>query len=227
MIAFVHPGGPSAASAAEICRALQRLTWQARTASRSLHQERTRIWEPAGTVSDWSDCIVAIARARDRNQFAILFAHFAPRLKSFFLRQGTSPGAAEDLAQETMLAVWRKADRFDPERAAASTWIYTIARNLRVDLHRRERDPSLLAEFFEQAGEPLASDGMLSAERDERVQVALASLPEEQAQAIRLSFFEDRPHGEIARILDIPLGTVKSRIRLAMSRLRALVEDEA
>jgi RNA polymerase sigma-70 factor (ECF subfamily) len=219
---------PSAASAAQICRALQRAPWQARATSRSLHEGRAeiRIWEPAGTVSDWSDCIVAIARARDRDQFAKLFAHFAPRLKSFFLRQGAPQGTAEDLAQETMLAVWRKAERYDPMRAAASTWIYTIARNLRVDLHRRERDPSLLAGLSEQAAEPLASDGMLSAERDGQVQAALASLPEEQAQAIRLSFFEDRPHGEIAAILGIPLGTVKSRIRLAMSRLRTLVGDE-
>jgi RNA polymerase sigma-70 factor, ECF subfamily len=208
-------------------RALPHAPWQVwATAPSSPHGRRIRIWEIAGTVSAWSDCIVAIARTRDRDQFAKLFAHFAPRLKSFFLRQGMPPGTAEDLAQETMLAVWRKAGLFDPARAAASTWIYTIARNLRVDLHRRERDPALLAEFFEHAAEPLASDGILSTERDRKVQAAVATLPEDQAQAIRLSFFEDRPHGEIARMLDIPLGTVKSRIRVAMSRLRALVEDE-
>jgi RNA polymerase sigma-70 factor (ECF subfamily) len=208
-------------------RALPHAPWQVWDIARSSpHGRGIRIWEIAGTVSAWSDCIVAIARTRDRDQFAKLFAYFAPRLKSFFLRQGMPPGTAEDLAQETMLAVWRKAGLFDPARAAASTWIYTIARNLRVDLHRKERDPSLLAEFFEQAAEPLASDGILSAERDRKVQAAVATLPEDQAQAIRLSFFEDRPHGEIARLLDIPLGTVKSRIRVAMSRLRALVEDE-
>lgn len=208
-------------------RALPHAPWQVWDIARSLPQRpRTRIWEIAGTVSAWSDCIVAIARTRDRDQFAKLFAYFAPRLKSFFLRQGMPPGTAEDLAQETMLAVWRKAALFDPARAAASTWIYTIARNLRVDLHRRERDPALLAEFFENAAEPLASDGILSTERDRKVQAAIATLPDDQAQAIRLSFFEDRPHGEIARMLDIPLGTVKSRIRVAMSRLRALVEDE-
>jgi RNA polymerase sigma-70 factor (ECF subfamily) len=176
-------------------------------------------------VTDWSKSIVAIA-AGDRQQFAALFGYFAPRLKSFFLRLGAGPGVAEDLAQETMLVVWRKAGQFDPERAAVSTWIFTIARNLRIDLKRRERDPALLAEFFESAAEPMPSDHVLSAERDQSVRLAMTGLSREQAEAIRLSFFEDRPHGEIAKILDIPLGTVKSRLRLAMARLRALVEDK-
>jgi len=176
-------------------------------------------------LTDWSDCIVAIAVSRDRQRFAALFAHFAPRCKSFFMRLGVLPGVAEDLAQETLLTVWRKADRFDPARAQASTWIYTIARNLRIDLQRRERDPAGLAEFFEAVSEPLPSDHVLSAEREERVHAAIQELPREQADVIRLSFFEDRPHAEIAMLLDIPLGTVKSRVRLAMNRLRALVED--
>ena len=100
-------------------------------------------------VTDWSDCIRAIAERRDRAQFQSLFLHFAPRLKSFFLRSGAAPGLAEDLAQETMLAVWRKANQFDPEKAQVSTWVFTIARNLRIDARRRERDPQSFAEFFE------------------------------------------------------------------------------
>ena len=219
---------PVIAPAIEIRRAHRRLPWQARLACRPIRSGRRdiRLKEPAGTVSVWSDCIVAIARTRDREAFAKLFAHFAPRLKSFFLRFGAAPGTAEDLAQETMLAVWHKAGLFDPARAAASTWIFTIARNLRVDLYRRQRDPAALAEFFEQTGEPLASDTVLSAERDAQVRVALSTLSDDQLQVIRLSFFEDLAHGEIARRLDVPLGTVKSRIRLAMNRLRALIEDE-
>lgn len=176
-------------------------------------------------MTDWSDCIVAIAASRDRERFAELFAHFAPRCKSFFIRRGAAPSVAEDLAQETLMAVWHKADRFDPARAQASTWIFTIARNLRIDMLRRERDPSQLAEFFEGVAEPLPSDHVLSSEREARVHVALGELPKDQADVIRLSFFEDRPHAEIAGLLDIPLGTVKSRVRLAMNRLRALVED--
>ena len=183
------------------------------------------VWEARGSVTDWSECIVAIARTRDRQRFAALYSHFGPRLKSFFLRLGVSPGVAEDLVQETMLSVWRKADRFDPQRAAASTWIFTIARNLRIDLKRRERDPSLLTEFYDGAAEPMPGDRMLAAERDARIHQALVTLPSEQAEVIRLSFFEDRPHSQIADDLKIPLGTVKSRARLAMARLRALVEE--
>ena len=185
----------------------------------------TAVWEGARTVTDWSDCIVAIAQRRDRQQFADLFGHFGPRLKSFFLRLGVTPGEAEDLMQETLLIVWRKADRFDPDRAGASTWIFTIARNLRIDRKRRERDTGLLAEFYDGADQPTPGDHLLSAERDGRIRQALTELSADQAEVIRLSFFEDRPHSQIAEDLKIPLGTVKSRVRLAMMRLRALVEE--
>ncbi len=177
------------------------------------------------TVPDWSGCVVAVARSRDRQSFAELFGHFAPRLKGFFVRLGVSPGAAEDLAQDTMLIVWRRAETFDPARASAATWIFTIARNLRIDMKRRERDPQLLADFYDAAPMATPSDHLSAAEREVRVRAALAELPVDQVEVIRLSFFEDRPHAEIAGVLDIPLGTVKSRVRLAMNRLRALVED--
>ena len=176
-------------------------------------------------VTDWPACIERIARARDREAFKALFAHFAPRLKGYFMRIGVSAGAAEDLAQDTMLAVWSKAGYFDPVKASVSTWIFTIARNLRIDAHRRARDPRRLVEAVDGVPEPMPSDHVLCAERERRVREALARLPSDQAMVIRLSFFEDRPQSEIAALLEIPLGTVKSRVRLAMSRLRALVED--
>jgi RNA polymerase sigma-70 factor (ECF subfamily) len=176
-------------------------------------------------VRDWSACVEAIARGRDREAFAALFAHFAPRLKGYLMRLGVTAGAAEDLAQDTMLAVWNKAAYFDPARASASTWIFTIARNLHTDLRRRERDPKLLAQALECEPEPMPSDRILNVEREVRVRAALGQLSSDQATVIRLSFFEDRPQSEIAQALGIPLGTVKSRVRLAMSKLRALVED--
>jgi RNA polymerase sigma-70 factor (ECF subfamily) len=179
----------------------------------------------ARAMTDWSACLAELARSKDKQQFALLFGHFAPRLKSFFLRRGLSPAAAEDLAQDTMLAVWNKAQSFDASRASASTWIFTVARNLRIDLLRRERDPNLLAEMYDGVAEPMPSDNVLAAEREIRIRAALEKLPADQAHVIRLSFFEDRPQSEIASALDIPLGTVKSRVRLAMNRLRALVED--
>jgi RNA polymerase sigma factor (sigma-70 family) len=179
----------------------------------------------ASAMTEWSACIVTIARSRDRAQFALLFAHFAPRLKGYFMRLGVSPDIAEDLAQDALLAVWRKAEMFDPSRASASTWIFTIARNLRVDLQRRARDPRQLTDGTDGVPEPMPSDIILGVEREERVRAALANLSTDQADVIRLSFFEERPQSEIAKVLNIPLGTVKSRVRLAMSRLRALVED--
>ncbi len=168
--------------------------------------------------------IVAIARERDSEIFAQLFLYFAPRVKSHLLRLNCSESEAEDLAQETLLSVWRKADRFDPERAAASTWIFTIARNLRVDAARRARTAQkdqLLWSAETDDSAPPASDGFLAAESCAHVKRALEALPTEQADIVRLSFFEEKPHSDIARLLGIPLGTVKSRLRLAMARLRA------
>jgi len=184
-----------------------------------------QFWESAGPVTDWSDCILAIATRRDRRRFAELFLHFAPRLKSFFLRLGVTPGQAEDLVQDVMLTVWRKAEQFDPARASAATWLFTIARNLRIDLGRRERDPAVLAELYEGGDEPTPSEALIATEDGRRVRQAMAELPAEQVEVIRLSFFEDRPHSEIAALLKVPLGTVKSRARLAMARLRALAEE--
>ncbi|HEY3637825.1 MAG TPA: sigma-70 family RNA polymerase sigma factor [Rhizomicrobium sp.] len=177
------------------------------------------------TLPDWTICIGAIARHRDKKQFALLFDHFAPRLKSYFIRLAVDNGTAEELVQEAMLSVWRKADYFDPARASVSTWIFTIARNLRIDIARRERDPHRLAEAFEPIPEPMPDECVTTFEREARIRTAIGILPSEQANIIRLHFFEDRSHAEIAGMLDLPLGTVKSRVRLAMGKIRALVED--
>ena len=166
--------------------------------------------------------LVRVAQAQDRGAFQSLFLHFAPRIKSYLLRTGASSHQAEELAQEAMLMVWRKAALFDPARASAATWIFTIARNLRIDLVRRERhpgfdpaDPTLLPQE-----EGPADAGMEAYQDAQAVQAALAELPPEQADVIALFFYGDKPHSEIAAELDIPLGTVKSRLRLAMARLR-------
>lgn len=175
-----------------------------------------------------SALVQEIAASANRQAFAELFDHFAPRLKSFLMRQGTDGGAAEDLAQETMLAVWRKAKLFDPARASAGTWIFTIARNLRIDAIRKQARPEFDADdpaFVPDSD--LAADDMMSAEEmGDRVRSALAELPTEQAEVIKLSFYEDKPHAAIATQLSLPLGTVKSRLRLAMKRIRAALGDD-
>jgi RNA polymerase sigma-70 factor (ECF subfamily) len=172
--------------------------------------------------------VSCIALDRDRAAFAELFGHFAPRVKGFLMRYGLPEVQSEDLAQETMLTVWRKADLFDPRRAGVSTWIFTIARNKRIDRLRRDRGgataPLDVSDEAEDCGS--SEEFVIAAETAEQVRTALASLPDNQAQIVRLSFFEEKPHAEIAQELGIPLGTVKSRVRLALARLRGLLEGQ-
>jgi RNA polymerase sigma-70 factor (ECF subfamily) len=171
------------------------------------------------------EMMAQIAEGRDRQAFALLFRYFGPKLKTFFLRWALSSNAAEDLVQETMLTVWRKAAYFDPERAGVATWIFTVARNIRIDHLRRQRDPSTLPPDAD-GGPQTVEDGLLGAERDAQVRRALAALSAEQQTIIRLSYFGEKSQAAIAHELGIPLGTVKSRTRLAMNRLRALLEDK-
>ena len=170
--------------------------------------------------------IAQVAAQRDRQAFALLFRHFAPRLKAFHLRAGLADSVAEELAQETMLLLWRKAASFDPSQAGAATWVFTITRNLRIDLARRQRKP-LLQPVPEADPAPSAEALTLGSERAVRMQGALAALSQEQRRVIELSFFADAPHVSIATALHLPLGTVKSRIRLALARLRDLLGGEA
>jgi RNA polymerase sigma-70 factor (ECF subfamily) len=171
--------------------------------------------------------IDAIARSGDRAAFDALFDHFAPRVKGLLMRGGTSAELAEEVAQETLLAVWRKAALFDPAKASASTWIATIARNLRIDIARRETR-SRLSQVYEILDEeaPEQPDATLSgAERDARVRAAMTKLSPDQFRVVELAFLEGFSHQDVADRLAIPLGTVKSRLRLALSHLRGRLED--
>ena len=170
----------------------------------------------------------AIATRRDREAFKALFAHFAPRVAAFARRRGADAQVAEDLAQDVLLTVWRRAEQYDRSKAAASTWIFTIARNRRIDMIRREARPDFDPEDPSLQGEgEIAADEKLSERHRERwLRQAVARLPEEQALLMRLAYFEDKSHGAIAEELDIPLGTIKSRIRLAMRKLRSMLKDE-
>jgi RNA polymerase sigma-70 factor, ECF subfamily len=178
----------------------------------------------ANNAADW---IKAIAERQDRAAFASLFEFYAPRIKAMLTRLGAAADAAEDLAQETLLAVWRKAAYFDPDRASAAAWIFTIARNLRIDRLRGDNRAKLYApyEMVEPEGPQHPDSALSAAERDARVRAALKELSQDQVRVVQLSFFEGRAHGDIAALLDLPLGTVKSRVRLAMARLRNLLGD--
>lgn len=168
--------------------------------------------------------LLARVAAGDRLAFAELFNVYAPRVKAYLLRLGASPSQAEDIAQEAMLALWRRAASFDPTKARASTWIFVIARNAWIDRLRRERVEIAYRDTLAWADEESCEkpdEAAARAQSEERVRAALALLSEEQRQVVTLSFFEDRPHAEIAARLALPLGTVKSRLRLALAKLRA------
>jgi RNA polymerase sigma-70 factor, ECF subfamily len=187
--------------------------------------------EPAD-APQWEVLIRAIAADQDRDAFARLFAHFAPRVKAFMQRSGVAADAAEELAQETMINVWRKAALFDAGTAGAAAWIFTIARNLRIDAYRRsQRGIDAIAaefEFESEADDTVQPDAAMIAKQDQtRIRAALDQLSAEQLRVVELSFFEQQAHADIATTLGIPLGTVKSRLRLAMNRLRDLLDGQS
>jgi len=171
--------------------------------------------------------LAEVARTGDRAAFGAVFAFFAPRVKSYMMTLGVEAGEAEDLAQETLLRVWRKCGQYDPSKASASTWIYAIARNLRVDAARGDKTGKLPVDdpTLQPAPEPTAEDQSLRAERDERVRAAFDALPPAQRDVMRLHFFEDAPHSAVAAALGVPLGTVKSRLRLAFEKVRKELGD--
>ena len=173
------------------------------------------------------DLMAAVVERRDRQAFACLFDHFAPRVKAYMRRLGAEPAAAEDLVQDVMLTVWRRAAQFDPSKAGVATWIFTIARNRRIDLVRRERHPELDPDDPALVpGRELGADAAVErTQRDTRLRLAVAELPEEQARLLALAYFEDKSHSVIATELDLPLGTVKSRIRLALKKLRSQLAE--
>lgn len=200
------------------------------TAVRGLDRRMEPFRPPAsaGVEPSMDDLMAQVATERDRAAFGRLFAHFAPRLKAYLQRQGATGSTAEDLVQEVMLTVWRRAHLFDRRRAGVSTWIYTIARNKRIDALRRERrpeidphDPALVG-----ADAPDPDEGIDLAQQGARLHAAIGVLPPEQVHLLRLSFFEDKSHAVIADELGLPLGTVKSRLRLGLERLRATMGDD-
>lgn len=178
---------------------------------------------------EWAELIGRVAAHGDRGAFKLLFEHFAPRVKGFLVKSGMTADAAEEIAQTTLLTVWRKAAQFDPASAGAAAWIFTIARNLRIDSARQAARRTKAAVSAERDETPEVADSpetmMVRCDDVSRVEAALQRLSEEQSKVIRMSFIEEQPHGEIAERLGLPLGTVKSRIRLAMARLRDLLED--
>ncbi len=169
---------------------------------------------------DWADVIARIRDQRDRAAFRRLFAHFAPRVKAFLIKSGADASLAEECAQDVMATLWQKAHLFDPGRASASTWIFTIARNRRIDALRKQRRPEPEDLPWGPEHAPDQADALALQQETERLGAAIAQLPEKQKDLIEKAYFHDLSHSEIADQTGLPLGTIKSRIRLALDRLR-------
>ena len=168
----------------------------------------------------WVEEVLAVRDRQDQEAFASLFSHFAPRVKAFLMKSGATHDVAEECAQDVMATLWRKAHLFDPTKASVSTWIFTIARNRRIDFLRKDRRPEPEDLPWGPESEPDQEDVVTLNQETELLGKALAELPEKQRELIKAAYFGDLSHSEIAARTGLPLGTIKSRIRLALDRLR-------
>ena len=177
--------------------------------------------------AELAELLVAVGVRQDRAAFAELFRHFAPRLKSYLLRLGSDNATAEEAMQEAMVLVWRKAGQYDPARANPSTWIFTIARNVRIDVFRRDKRPELDPDDPALVPDPIEPPdaNIARSQSAARLNEALKMLSEAEQAVLRLSYFEELSHSMIAERLGVPLGTVKSRLRLAFGKLRDALSE--
>ena len=195
---------------------------------------RVAVLNLAGRRSDqWSLLLVAVGETRDRQAFAQLFKHFAPLVKSFAQasrHEGWFPGLSEDLVQEVMIKVWQKAAGYNPEKASATTWIYTVARNCRIDMLRRKCNTQHLPleneDFWHEPDEDTPVSLFRQKKTEEQVRQSLGQLPREQDEILRKVYLEGKSHAEASNELGLPLGTVKSRVRLGLQKLQILVAPE-
>jgi RNA polymerase sigma factor (sigma-70 family) len=178
--------------------------------------------------SEFPALVAAIAQSRDREAFARIFDYFAPRLQAYLMRQGSDSALAEEITQDTMVILWRKAALFDPAKSSLATWLYRIARNRRIDLLRRDRTTLVEPDdpVFDVVDDVDLEGEMDASQREAAVRAAMSELPQEQLSLLRLAFFDGLSHSEISEATGLPLGTVKSRIRLAFTRLRRTLESD-
>ncbi|AXV16670.1 RNA polymerase subunit sigma [Neorhizobium sp. SOG26] len=176
----------------------------------------------------FASLVKAVADERDQTAFTALFDYFGPRLKSWLVRQAMSPDEAEELVQEVMTVLWHRAHLYNPRQASISTWLFRVARNRRIDAQRRARHrvSEAYAPLYPLTETPAADMMFEREEQAARVRAALSGIPPEQMELVTAAFFLGQSHAQIASQTGLPLGTVKSRIRLAFERLRRALEDD-
>jgi RNA polymerase sigma-70 factor (ECF subfamily) len=185
-----------------------------------LPRQKERVLGEVQDGTDWAGLMIQVRDRQDRAAFAALFRHFAPRVKAFLMKSGAGASLAEECAQEVMATLWQKAHLFDPARASVATWVFTIARNKRIDALRKARRAEPEELDWGPEPEPDQAEAMEAQEETDRLGRAMAALPEKQRALIERAFYGDLSHSEIAEETGLPLGTIKSRIRLALDKLR-------
>lgn len=188
-------------------------------------KERQRVTQAKAEPSQETLWMIAVRDHRDKAAFSALFDHFAPRLKGFVMRNGTSAAQAEEIVQDVMLTLWRKAHMFDPHRAQVSAWVYQIVRNRQIDVARKENRPMPEALKEEPEAEPDASQIVAVEQETGQLREALQRLRPEQREVIEKAYLGELTHQEISTQTGLPLGTIKSRIRLGLQRLRHELKD--
>ena len=178
------------------------------------------------TANPFVAAILNIAESQDISSFKKIFEYFSPRLKSFLMKSGAEENIAEEIIQETMTIIWTKADYYDPKVASPSTWIYTIARNKKIDILRKSRKAILedIETAVLPAVEPKTEENIEHDQKFDMIAQHLDALPKDQLNLLKMNFFEEKSHGEISELTGIPLGTVKSRIRLALEKIRGKLD---
>ena len=185
-----------------------------------LRKDTIQVTQPSTEISQQTTWMLAVRDAQDRAAFAALFDHFAPRLKGFVMRSGTGSAQAEEIVQDVMLTVWRKANQFDPTRAQVSAWIYQIARNKQIDTYRKDQRPMPEELTRDPEAEPDASQILMMEQEAGKLKMALAMLKPKQREVIEQAYLGELSHQEISTQTGLPLGTIKSRIRLGLEKLR-------
>lgn len=214
MFNLVDPSEPNVASSPHALRVRTGAKTDLSAKAQPLAMKKT--YDP----TDWITHMTRIRDAQDQAAFAELFQYFAPRVKAFLMRSGADSTLAEECTQEVMATLWQKAHLFDASRASVATWVFTIARNRKIDALRKQRRPEPEDLVWGPEEEPDQADILSLQQESEQLGRAIAALPEKQRELIEKAYFGDLSHSEIAEQTGLPLGTIKSRIRLALDRLR-------
>jgi RNA polymerase sigma-70 factor (ECF subfamily) len=171
--------------------------------------------------------LLQVARSGCATAFTALYSHFGPRVEAYLRRLGALPAQAEDLAQDVMMAVWQRAVQFDDERAPVAAWIFAIARNRMIDVQRRSGREKIVLDqtALAVATEDEAEEALYLSELERHLRAAIATLPREQNELLRQGYYEDKSQSALADEHRLPLGTIKSRQRLALAKLRRLLVE--